>query len=437
MKELLRPMAELAVVLPAAVLCYLPMKGRTRARPRTLALALPPLLLLWCALGGALCYAMGWSTRPLLLLTALAGGFAYSRSLTLSPLKSISVMLGVCGIFSCMRGIATVLDACLSPRNAGSWFTLEAGLFLNLLCWGLVALVAYPATHAARKLLDEDRIAQTWYVFWTLPLVFIGLNAFIAPLDYQTLYTGRMMRIYVVIALMFLGLLLLFYLMFYLTARGLDTNARLQQENQFLHIQTAQYEALRAAIAETRQARHDLRHHFAALSALADRGAWAELRGYLAEAGADVPSEELSLCDNPAVDAVAGHYAALCRREGVPLSCVLDLPRVLPVTEMDFCVAFSNLLENALEAARHTDAARRYLDVRAGLHGDKLVLLTVENAYTGEIRERAGVFQSSKRPGEGVGLQSVRRIAEKNGGYSNFTFENGVFRANVMLRGGS
>lgn len=60
----------------------------------------------------------------------------------------------------------------------------------------------------------------------------------------------------------------------------------------------------------------------------------------------------------------------------------------------------------------------------------------MENAYIGALVERNGVIQSTKRPGDGVGLQSVAHIAEKNGGYCRFLYGNGVFTANVMLRGG-
>ena len=45
------------------------------------------------------------------------------------------------------------------------------------------------------------------------------------------------------------------------------------------------------------------------------------------------------------------------------------------------------------------------------------------------------IFQSSKRKGEGVGIQSVRHIAEKSGGVSTVTYQDGLFCAKVMLRG--
>lgn len=55
--------------------------------------------------------------------------------------------------------------------------------------------------------------------------------------------------------------------------------------------------------------------------------------------------------------------------------------------------------------------------------------------FDGEIREKNGALQSSKRKG-GIDVQSVRRIAEKTGGASTFTYLDGVFMAKVMLHGG-
>lgn len=75
--------------------------------------------------------------------------------------------------------------------------------------------------------------------------------------------------------------------------------------------------------------------------------------------------------------------------------------------------------------------------MRAYLHSDNVVLICVENTFDGEIEEKNGIFKSSKRKTNGVGIQSIRNIAEKNGGYSKFTYSDGEFCANIMLRGNS
>ena len=57
-----------------------------------------------------------------------------------------------------------------------------------------------------------------------------------------------------------------------------------------------------------------------------------------------------------------------------------------------------------------------------------------ENNFDGIIKEKNHLLHSTKRKGLGIGTQSVRRMAEKNDGSCNFTYEDGVFTAKVMLR---
>ncbi len=43
------------------------------------------------------------------------------------------------------------------------------------------------------------------------------------------------------------------------------------------------------------------------------------------------------------------------------------------------------------------------------------------------------MFLSSKHSGDGVGITSVRSIAERYGGVSSFSAKDGVFTASVIL----
>jgi len=434
MKELLCPTLELMVILPGILLACLPMKQHLRIPPARLAAVLVPFTVLLSFAGGSLCFFLSVQTIWLFVPIAAIVGLVYLRMLRVTRWKSVSVFLAVCGVFSCLGSVARASDLIFAPGNTAPCLSLHGAVLYNLLCWIFTSIFRYPATHAARELLEDDAFARTWYVFWILPLLFVGLNLYMSPIHPELMYQGRMMQGYIVIGLALLFLLLLFYIMFYLMAESLNRNDRLRQENQFLSMQQARYDNLRTAIAETREARHDMRHHFNALQNLAGQKKWKELEKYLSDVQASIPDAELDLCDNAAVDSVASHYGLLCRKQGIPFSFELDLPRELPVPEIDLCLVLSNLLENALEASLHTDPARRQIKAQAYLHSEKMLLLTVENVFDGEIKEKEGVFQSSKRKGEGIGIQSVRRIADKNDGYSRFSHEGGIFRANVMLR---
>ena len=439
MKDVLRPILELTVVFPGLLLAYFPVRSYLKQSSAKLAVWEVPLLFGLCLGGGLFCYHFGLSTAFPLLLITIVTIFLYLKTLRLSLWKSGTIALAVCAVFACLnslsRAVGTAITIRLQLPPDKPWFCFSACIFYNAVCWLITAAAYYPATHAVRAMVEDDNFAQTWYVFWVLPLVFILLNLFITPRYQITLRTGRVLQVYIVMSIALLFLLFLFNTIFLLMANSLNKNARLQQENQFLSMQQQRYESLKAAIEEARQARHDMRHQLNQISALAEEGDLDNLKAYLAKTVSRIPDLDMNFCENRAADSVVGHYCALAKRENIPYSVQIDLPECLPVDEINLCLVLSNLLENALEASLRTAPARRRIELTAYLHGNSLALIQVENTYDGVIREKDGVFQSSKRKGEGVGIQSVRHIAEKTGGASTFTHQNGVFSAKVMLCG--
>ncbi|MBD5089147.1 MAG: GHKL domain-containing protein [Clostridiales bacterium] len=436
MMEFLCPTLELMILLPGMLIAYLPMKQHLRMSPAKLTIVTVLLTLFLCFAGGAVSFLSHIQTVWLFFPATIIMGIFYVHTLKITRWKSISVFLAICGTFSCLGSTAIGVNAILSPGEFAPPLSFRAALFWFLLCCVLMAAVWHPATHAARKLLEEEAFAHTWYVFWILPLLFIGLNLSMIPNNPGILDQGRLRQLYIIISFVLLFLLLLFYVLFYLMASSLNHNDRLRRENQFLSMQQARYNSLRTAIEQTREARHDMHHHLNILQNLATQEKWESLKKYLADVQGSIPDVELGLCDNTVVDSIAGHFILLYRKHGIPLSFKLDLPCELPVSETDLCSVLSNLLENALEASLRTAHEKRQVKASAHLHSSHMVLLSVENAYDGKIEEKNGVFQSSKRKGDGVGLQAVCHIAEKNGGYSRFLYDDGIFCANVILRGG-
>ena len=438
MKAALRPVLELLAVFPGLLLAYFPVRSYLNQSPGRLAARLLPLMAGACVGGGLLCLRFQCPTEAAQAVLALAAALIYIKTLRISPWKSGTIALSVCAVFACINSISRAVSAALLIYARDPWLEpwlcLSAGIFYNAACW-LFTAAYYPSTRAVRTMVEDDHFAQTWYVFWVLPLIFILLNIVMTPRYQATLQTGRVLQVYIVFSIALLMLLLCFYAIFLLMAVSLNRNARLRQENQLLIMQRQRYESLKAAIEEARQARHDLRHQLNQISVLVEEGDMEGLRGFLARSVSRIPSLETRFCENSAADSVVGYYCGLCGREEIPIHVRLDLPETLPVDEMDLCLVLSNLLENALEASLRTAAVRRQITVTAYLHAARLLLIEVENPFDGAVKEKDGVFRSSKRKGDGVGLQSVRHIAERSGGASTFTYQDGVFRARVMLRG--
>ncbi len=439
MREVLCPILELTVVIPGLLLAYFPVKSYLKQPAGKLAAWLTPAMLGLCVAGGALCRYLHASTALATAGLTLMAMFLYIRTTQISLWKSGTIALSVCAVFACLNSLSRALNAAMLMRaqtpQAAPWFCLRAGVVYNAVCWLVTAAAYYPATHAVRTMVEDDNFAQTWYVFWILPLMFIALNLFMVPIYPTTLYTGRVLQGYIVLSIALLILMLMFNMIFLLMATSLNRNARLRQENQLLSMQQQRYENLKVAIEEARQARHDIRHHLNQISMLAEADDMGAIKAYLAQTVSRIPDLDMNFCENRAVDSVLGYYCALAKRAGIPFSAQIDLPQTLPVDEIDMGLVLSNLLENALEASFRTAPARRQIKVKAYVHAEKLLLMLVENACDAEVKETNGVFRSSKRKGNGVGIQSVRHIAEKNGGASTFTYRDNVFSAKIMLRG--
>ena len=375
--DLFRLVLELSTVIPAILLCYLPMKGHLNGKGRQIALWGIPVVLLWVVAGGEVCYHHELDFRCWLFPTAVVFVIFYSRTVTMSRWKTVSVFLAVCATFSNMRSFAILIDSLLSQKSGPVVLSVQGAVCYVLLCWLALALASYPATHAARWLLGEIEMAGTWYVFWVIPLIFWGLNVVLRPREYSTLYINRIMKFYPVLVFAFLVLMLLFYALFYWMARGMATNMRLAQENRLLQMQTAQYRILQKSIEDTRRARHDLR-----------------------------------------------------QQTDMDVSVQMGEETLIP--EPEFCALLGNLLENAIEACA-ASGTPRVIRLHIRQQGQKMLYLTLDNTSDQPPESGGNRFLSSRHEGFGVGTESVRATARRYNGDARFEWKEGMFYVSVML----
>jgi len=178
--------------------------------------------------------------------------------------------------------------------------------------------------------------------------------------------------------------------------------------------------------------RHDLRHQLAVLRSLS--GQEEKLNAYIDTLTAKIPSGDVKLCENYAVNAVAAYYHATAEQAGVDISISLTVPEELDgEMESDLCVVVGNLLENAVEACNRIDGGNRFICMNSQLiHGT--LALAVDNSFTGKLQKRNGALLSSKRQGEGTGTSSIKAVAGKYGGDARFEDKDGVFQASVYMQ---
>ena len=425
---------DIALLYPGAFLCLAPLWDHLKAPRRTCILAAVFTTAI-CAASAAVCAVFELDSNILLLPILLAAFWLLrwrmvpdvSVSQTAFLFSIAAVMMAVCSLLS------IILNARAETGNHAS-VCLASTSLLKLALSALLCLIFWhTAVQWSRWLLREYHGEAFWQSAWPLPTIYAAFLVFCMPLDPAVVLINRLMIISVLaVTLSLLGIFLLLYEM-YRVAREYSRSARLDRENQLLAMESRRYTELRAYMEHTRHLRHDFRQHLHVIAGLTEAGQLEQLKHYLRQYESELSDVRPTLCANPAVDALAGHYDHEARQCGVPVEWRLELPKQLAIPEADLCMMLGNLLENALHASQKLPPAQRQVTVAARMLSPAMLGLMVENRYDGVLKRQSGILHSTKHEGQGLGLVSIETTAHKYGGSLHVDTDNGIFRVNVLL----
>ena len=86
-------------------------------------------------------------------------------------------------------------------------------------------------------------------------------------------------------------------------------------------------------------------------------------------------------------------FCAITRRQrrqpGIRLDISANLSEIPDVSDMDLCIIFGNLLENALEACNGMEDGAGHVEIQAEMRGKQLVL-QIQNTYQRDVILKEG-----------------------------------------------
>lgn len=193
------------------------------------------------------------------------------------------------------------------------------------------------------------------------------------------------------------------------------------------------YVTLSQSAQQTRNHRHDLRHHLTLLRQMNRDGLSDEIETYLTHYLSAMPPETAHhYTGNYYIDALIYHFFRLAQAEGIHTYAQVALPAVVRIAPYDLCSIFGNCLENALDACRELHGGYRFIRVQAEMIGSKIILI-FSNSFNGHVRMAERLL--STKPGEnhGYGVQSVEYCAARYGGQIKIDYADRIFRISVVL----
>jgi len=193
------------------------------------------------------------------------------------------------------------------------------------------------------------------------------------------------------------------------------------------------FQALEESQEKTVIYRHDMRHHLNLIdSYLADNNR-AAAQKYIAEVERSIDDAKVEkYCSNYTVNLILYSYLTHAKNEDIKVETQIDLPEQNAVSDMDLCVVFGNVIENAINACKGiTNSEERSLKILCKNKNNKL-FIQITNSYEGNV-EFADDMPVSIKENHGLGTKSIAAIAQKYGGVYSFTAVDGVFTTSIIL----
>lgn len=302
-------------------------------------------------------------------------------------------------------------------------------LLLPVLFWFIRTYIhpvlVYPAVNTIWRFLWL--IPATFYLIWYYHSYFSFLKS--SPTEIAIRIDNSIFLFFVN-----LGAMLVYYVVCRMI-REMNANLELKLKNQQLSIRNMQYQYLKERMTDTRQAKHDLRHHLKVIHAFVENENYTELKEYLKEYTNSLPADSpICYCEHPAVNSLLVWYAGHAKECNIRFEIRISIPAQIHVSDTDICVLFGNLLENAMDACLAQSQGDRLIRVSGGVQAEDVLVFTVDNTYETPIRQtKSGAYLSSKHNGEGIGITSVQNIAAQYNGIASFRYDDRMFYASVLF----
>lgn len=200
----------------------------------------------------------------------------------------------------------------------------------------------------------------------------------------------------------------------------LETNER------FIH---RQLELMNESKEQTARIRHDIRHHCLLIEEYIRKGETDKLLSYVKQYRDDVENREPEcICGNETISNILTVYARRAKKEGIEVAMQAQVPGDIAVRDTDLVVIIANIFENAIHGCMASHLPESKIHIQVACKGKKIVV-QCRNTCGENVKLKNGVPVSE----QGLGISSVLKVVSYYHGETEFSIENGMFIARILL----
>lgn len=249
------------------------------------------------------------------------------------------------------------------------------------------------------------------------------------------LYTGGRRSIYLIsIVFVILGIFIQLASVILLFTQRNIYKEKEELTDKYLNEQKNHYEYLENREKETKKFRHDLKSHMEMISGLAKERQYDRMNAYLEQMNIRIDDfGNVVTVQNGIVDAIINQYYAKAQECGVSMEVRGRFPVDCAIDAFDLCTIFSNVLSNALEAAKETEEKSIFVEC---VYTDMVIMIIVSNSYKPDATNGSGQWRTKKHDLDyhGYGLENIKdSVAKYKGGLDIETKDN-IFTMRILFQ---
>lgn len=328
--------------------------------------------------------------------------------------------------------IFTMLTYSIFFCIAMSLFTMMRGTFSEL-HWALTALIqavllSAIVTYFLRYVCTLCRTASKNITTGWAPLIFVNV-VFIITIILSSVFPIRLtsFRDPSFITFVFLSIsIMAVYPVIFSSINNMSEAAEKREVETQNKLLVAQIEAESAMLAADSKSRHDRRHHNLVMLGLAKSGDFETLTKHLTNLVDDDNKVwgETRYCENNTVNMILTMYKRRASQNGISVKISAKASAVLAVPPQDLVVVIANLFENAINEVANLKSKEGYIDIQIKDSPERL-LIKIDNPCRANLTFDENLY--------GIGIRSVISTTSKYEGMYDFTAEDGVFSAKIIL----
>ena len=192
-------------------------------------------------------------------------------------------------------------------------------------------------------------------------------------------------------------------------------------------------------LTEIRKIKHDFNNSIQVIRSLIDKNDMENASALAQELqNTYISQPNISFCQNTILNVILQQSQQECQENNIDFHVKCNLAENLPMSKLDICSLFNNLLRNAqcavMKISENDNSLRREIFFEAW-RDHNMIFVQVRNPNISDTNFQNGRFVTTKndRENHGYGLEIVKHIAEKYDGYMKASLENNTFSVLIQL----